>query len=290
MEGNGALNKGRENAYLYNGKELNVGAQRRSRQACGKEFGLNWLSYGAREYDPAIGRFMTIDRFAEKYTSMTPYQYGANNPIKFIDVNGDSIDVSAIANLKDKRFINTLVSNLSEITGLNVSHSNGFLTYEENENSSGSSTASEYLKSLIDEKKETVEVVVSGISRTKGNKVELGFPQIENLISNNPDELNKNTLGWGMTLIHELKHTDAGGGLKDPEDKTDFSSTGDVVDFVNKIRNELDSQPGQSKPYGVRLHYFYKPTDRGARQLNFRYNTVNSKGRVKQKYASFILK
>jgi len=37
---------------------------------------------------------MTIDRFAEKYTSITPYQYGANNPIKFIDVNGDSITVS----------------------------------------------------------------------------------------------------------------------------------------------------------------------------------------------------
>lgn len=34
---------------------------------------------------------MTIDRFAEKYTSMNPYQYGANNPIKFIDFNGDSI-------------------------------------------------------------------------------------------------------------------------------------------------------------------------------------------------------
>jgi hypothetical protein len=36
---------------------------------------------------------MTIDRFAEKYTSMTPYQYGANNPIKFIDINGDSLDI-----------------------------------------------------------------------------------------------------------------------------------------------------------------------------------------------------
>ena len=39
---------------------------------------------------------MTIDRFAEKYTSMNPYQYGANNPILNIDVNGDSIRLSFI--------------------------------------------------------------------------------------------------------------------------------------------------------------------------------------------------
>jgi hypothetical protein len=41
-----------------------------------------------------LTRFMTIDRYAEKYYGLTPYQYAANNPIKFIDVNGDSIWVS----------------------------------------------------------------------------------------------------------------------------------------------------------------------------------------------------
>ena len=69
----------RSNSYRYNGKELN------------QELGLEWLDYGARWYDPSIGRFSSIDRFAENYSSMTPYQYGAGNPIKFVDVNGDSI-------------------------------------------------------------------------------------------------------------------------------------------------------------------------------------------------------
>jgi RHS repeat-associated protein len=50
--------------------------------------------YGARFYDPVIGRFGTIDRFAEKYSSMTPYQYAALDPIKNIDINGDSVWVS----------------------------------------------------------------------------------------------------------------------------------------------------------------------------------------------------
>ena len=35
-----------------------------------------------------------MDRFAEMYSHMTPYQYGANNPIKYVDVNGDSLRVA----------------------------------------------------------------------------------------------------------------------------------------------------------------------------------------------------
>lgn len=38
-----------------------------------------------------MGKFITQDAFAEKYVNLTPYQYGANNPVKYIDYNGDSI-------------------------------------------------------------------------------------------------------------------------------------------------------------------------------------------------------
>ena len=65
--------------YKYNGKELDT------------KKGLNWYDYGARQYDAALGRFHTNDRFAEKYYSMSTYQYGANNPVRNVDVNGDSI-------------------------------------------------------------------------------------------------------------------------------------------------------------------------------------------------------
>lgn len=39
-------------------------------------------------YDPALGRWMTIDPLAEKYNFQSPFSYAANNPIKFIDVYG----------------------------------------------------------------------------------------------------------------------------------------------------------------------------------------------------------
>ena len=65
--------------YKYNGKELD------------RKGGLGWYDYGARMYDAALGRFMKTDRFSEKYVSLSPYQYGANNPVNNIDVNGDSV-------------------------------------------------------------------------------------------------------------------------------------------------------------------------------------------------------
>ena len=55
------------------------------------EAGLKTQHAGARRYDPVIGRFLSIDRFYDIYPSMSPYQYAANNPINFIDVNGDSV-------------------------------------------------------------------------------------------------------------------------------------------------------------------------------------------------------
>ena len=84
--------------YKYNGKEFDT------------KKGLNWYDYGARHYDAALGRFHTNDSFAEKYYPMSPYQYGANNPVGNIDVNGDSI---VVLNYTSGEHLGLLIQNSS---------------------------------------------------------------------------------------------------------------------------------------------------------------------------------
>ena len=64
------------NEYLYNGKMDQ------------DELGLNWLEYGARMYDPVVGRWWSLDPLAEVYYRHSPYHFSGNNPIRFLDLNG----------------------------------------------------------------------------------------------------------------------------------------------------------------------------------------------------------
>ncbi len=68
------------NKFLYNGKEL--------QEDVFGDVALDWYDYGARFYDPALGRWHVVDPLAEEEYSWTPFRYGFNNPLKFVDPNG----------------------------------------------------------------------------------------------------------------------------------------------------------------------------------------------------------
>ena len=68
-----------EQQFKYNGKEFNPMS------------GINLYDYGARFYDPAIGRFTTQDPLAEKYGPTSPYVYCLNNPMNCVDPDGKKV-------------------------------------------------------------------------------------------------------------------------------------------------------------------------------------------------------
>ena len=64
---------------LYNGKEYDP------------MHGLNLYDYSARQYDPAVGQFTSMDPLCEKYYHISPYAYCAGNPVKYVDPDGMDI-------------------------------------------------------------------------------------------------------------------------------------------------------------------------------------------------------
>lgn len=48
----------------------------------------NSYDFGARMYDPRIGRWLSLDPIADKYPGYSPYAFCVNNPIIFVDLGG----------------------------------------------------------------------------------------------------------------------------------------------------------------------------------------------------------
>jgi RHS repeat-associated protein len=70
------------NKFQYNGKET--------------QLETGFIDLGNRSINPTIGRMLSIDRFAEKYSDLSGFQFAGNNPIMYVDINGDSLNIAGL--------------------------------------------------------------------------------------------------------------------------------------------------------------------------------------------------
>ncbi|WP_333864789.1 RHS repeat-associated core domain-containing protein, partial [Chitinophaga sp.] len=72
------------NNILFNGKTL--------QQIDGNSVvDQEWYDYGARMFDPQLGRWLSPDKLSEQYESVSPYAYALNDPVNAIDPDGNLI-------------------------------------------------------------------------------------------------------------------------------------------------------------------------------------------------------
>jgi len=64
----------------------------------------NEMDYGDRIFDPRLGRWLSLDPLQAKYPDLSPYNFVGNNPIIFIDPDGQKIDLSNLSRQEKRQY------------------------------------------------------------------------------------------------------------------------------------------------------------------------------------------
>ena len=211
---------GLPNTYRYNGKEFTG------------EGGLGWNDYGARWYDPAIGRWGGVDPLAEDYSSVSTFVYANNNPVRYIDMDG-------------KEWVNPY--NKNSRRGKRVDE----ILEELRENDPELYDFIDKLSMTYSGKKRNIKVTVKLSGKAKGQNgqhAEVAYTpntarkgEFEGIVTPIPRDMNDDLFGFSVT-IHES-------GKKVSRNAISLSNeAGDIMYYMYNSEEVL-KEKRQKKPY-----------------------------------------
>ncbi len=186
----------------------------------------NSLDFGARIYDSRVARWLSLDPLAAEYPSLSPYDFVANNPIKFIDPDGKKIRTRGISNTPYIKIVDNVfaLKSIQEVAkpfigrkfDINFTHQNFATEYgPEYNNSKGYTTLSGMLSAT------TTNFNSNTTIATKPNDAGQSF------------EYRYNDIGRLSTTIHEFYHSVIMRNVKEK-----VKGTGD--EYMNKMSDNQE--------------------------------------------------
>jgi RHS repeat-associated protein len=214
------------------------------------EFGM--YDYGARLYDPAIGRWTSTDPAAKMYSSWNPYHYVYNNPLKFIDPTGAIIEDPDDIVKNQKSSLQSNISNLQEFIDKGmVSSELGNKLIRVNKS---------MLKSIknLEKSDQVYKIFNSGDGKEGGVQYDASNGNINIGIGSGADN-------YSGLVAHELEHASQyeRGEISVVSDNSDYGVLYDITDETNAFNKE--------RRIGMGIGYFTSPnavfSDSNVREL-----------------------
>jgi RHS repeat-associated protein len=196
----------------------------------------------ARFYRPTWGRFLKVDplldleRAPGQPQSWNRYSYALNNPLRFVDPNGDVVSLAGL----DAKQRAAILQSLNEFTGntYDVDENDNLIVTAYGKNASA--TASQFLAGAIESRD---VYAVQGVNGDRDVTFGRADPNAKTVTLDFKDftamrygDFNPRTFSLGSNLIHELIHVH--NGIIDPKEEDQSKITGPVVDYVNRMRAE----------------------------------------------------